>query len=329
MASAGFMAGFAGQIVKEREAEKERQQREKELMQENIMYLKKTTLPLIVDRRQKDAAANSALESQGAYLKTRGLTDYQISAIYDADGLDGLAATREAIEKQDAKGKPLTVKQVSGFVDVASSSLPEDVSFSEHLRSKQVAAPEVTEESFTTGEFDQSWADYAYGTGLGGGTGGSVVTYDYSGMPSTSSLSPSEQKMQLELFTAPISTSIAAINDSNRQWASEEEKNAAWAAASAAQTAMDAKSPYTALTILQDAGAIPASTFQDIVMSDPTILDNPFIPAPDRQTAQELYTNQQALLNAVGSSETEEDKQGYISSFVAMFGADKLPPQLR
>lgn len=339
MVSAGFMIGFAGQMNKLYDEKRAQEQKDKDFLRESAVYMNQQLVPQAVKRRAEEEATYKADKAVGMELATRGLTDEQISTIYDAHGSAGLVRARDVIVDKDSKSKtPLTPAEVQKLVVVAKGS-GTDGSWLDTLEKHKPTEFEFGGD-FRLDVEDEGLQDYVYSPSYG--TGGGTGVYSIVSPEADSSMSMTEQGQYLDVMINPALINVVDSAIQNDITATQEGGTSALSpddakTLQAVSTNLQSKYPdyNSAITQLNAAGLLPETFLSDLALQDPQVLKMSVIAPSLRAEATSILQNQSDLQSDLAAAATPEEQQAIIENYVAQYdaagynGRAMLPPSLR
>lgn len=319
MVSAGFMIGFAGQMNKLYDEKRAQEQKDKDFLRESAVYMNQQMVPLAVKRSLDETGKQKEAIAIGSELATRGLTDEQLNAVWDAHGAAGFSRVRDVIADKDSKSKaPLTPAEVQKLVVVAKGATTEG-SWLDTLEKQR-----PTEYDFG-GDFrldveDEGLQEYVYGPEWGTGGGSSV--YSIVSPEADSSMSMTEQGQYLDVMINPalinvvdtaIQNDITAIQEGQAHTLAPEQLTVL----QNVQTNLGSKYPdyNSAINALSSIQMLPETFLSDLAIQDPSILNITAISPIMRTQAADIISAQQSLMSDLEGASPEE-QQMLIGAFV-------------
>lgn len=319
MVSAGFMIGFAGQMNKLYDEKRAQEQKDKDFLRESAVYMNQQLVPQAVKRRAEEEATYKADKAVGMELATRGLTDEQISTIYDAHGSAGLVRARDVIVDKDSKSKtPLTPAEVQKLVVVAKGS-GTDGSWLDTLEKHKPTEFEFGGD-FRLDVEDEGLQDYVYAPSYG--TGGGTGVYSIVSPEADSSMSMTEQGQYLDVMINPALINVVDTAIQNDITATQEGQAHTLAPEQLTvlqnvQTNLGSKYPdyNSAINALSSIQMLPETFLSDLAIQDPSILNITAISPVMRTQAADIISAQQSLMSDLEGASPEE-QQMLIGAFV-------------
>ena len=342
--SAGFVIGFGQQMVKYDDERRAREEQERQFLREQAMYLNKTLLPEMVERRRTESALFEQTKNTAGYLKERGVTDEQLATVFDTEGAEGLVRVKTFLEKADIEsGRPLKPEEVGGIIRVTQSSAPSDVPFTTYLDTIKPQQYDLDMDNFRLDEEDPALAEYVYSPSRFGGGGAGGFTFDVSGVPQKPKpVDVRTQTAEMEVFKTIAPTAVNTLKTDLEREATKarddgvplpEDYTKRAELATRAEELVKSGDMYGAIKIMQspELNVLPSQLLSDLAQEMPSLLENPMLPYEDRQSAKAVVQNQMKLIETYTQLEgNPEEQTALIEAYIeVMGGPEYLPLQLR